>query len=230
MKDVGDAGFAGISPPFLGRERAAVDVDVAFDTGARFPSRIKYSLSLSLCCLRHRCSVSLSNKSSLSLSLCWSGAPQPSLPCDPIRFSFVINSRLVTSHRYFPQRVPFFSASHGENSTVIAIAHLMAQTLYSPVMAQPQQGPSRKQQVIFVTCRTSVAELAAACGVRSTWLATIGPNVRGTLHCPGPGRSPRRGAPGPARRLTSCRRARWLAVRTVPSVGFSCFVACAYAC
>ena len=28
MKDVGDAGFAGISPPFLGRERAAVDVDV----------------------------------------------------------------------------------------------------------------------------------------------------------------------------------------------------------
>ena len=28
MKDVGDAGFAGSSPPFLGRERAAVDVDV----------------------------------------------------------------------------------------------------------------------------------------------------------------------------------------------------------
>ena len=28
MKDVGGAGFAGISPPFLGREWAAVDVDV----------------------------------------------------------------------------------------------------------------------------------------------------------------------------------------------------------
>ena len=28
MKDVGDAGFAGSSPPYLGRERAAVDVDV----------------------------------------------------------------------------------------------------------------------------------------------------------------------------------------------------------
>ena len=28
MKDVGGAGFAGSSPPFLGRERAAVDVDV----------------------------------------------------------------------------------------------------------------------------------------------------------------------------------------------------------
>ena len=27
MKDVGGAGFAGSSPPFLGRERAAVDVD-----------------------------------------------------------------------------------------------------------------------------------------------------------------------------------------------------------
>ena len=28
MKDVGGDGFAGISPPFLARERAAVDVDV----------------------------------------------------------------------------------------------------------------------------------------------------------------------------------------------------------
>ena len=28
MKDVGGAGFAGSSPSFLGRERAAVDVDV----------------------------------------------------------------------------------------------------------------------------------------------------------------------------------------------------------
>ena len=28
MKDVGDAVLAGCSPPFLGRERAAVDVDV----------------------------------------------------------------------------------------------------------------------------------------------------------------------------------------------------------
>ena len=28
MKDVGGAGFAGSSPPFRGRERAAVDVDV----------------------------------------------------------------------------------------------------------------------------------------------------------------------------------------------------------
>ena len=28
MKDLGGAGFAGSSPPFLGRERAAVDVDV----------------------------------------------------------------------------------------------------------------------------------------------------------------------------------------------------------
>ena len=28
MKDVGGAGFAGSSPPWLGRERAAVDVDV----------------------------------------------------------------------------------------------------------------------------------------------------------------------------------------------------------
>ena len=28
MKDVGGAGFAGSSPPFLGREQAAVDVDV----------------------------------------------------------------------------------------------------------------------------------------------------------------------------------------------------------
>ena len=28
MKEVGGAGFAGSSPPFLGRERAAVDVDV----------------------------------------------------------------------------------------------------------------------------------------------------------------------------------------------------------
>ena len=28
MKDVGGAGFAGSSPPFLGRERVAVDVDV----------------------------------------------------------------------------------------------------------------------------------------------------------------------------------------------------------
>ena len=28
MKDVGGAGFAGNSPPLLGRERAAVDVDV----------------------------------------------------------------------------------------------------------------------------------------------------------------------------------------------------------
>ena len=28
MKDEGGAGFAGSSPPFLGRERAAVDVDV----------------------------------------------------------------------------------------------------------------------------------------------------------------------------------------------------------
>ena len=28
MKDVGGAGFAGSSPPSLGRERAAVDVDV----------------------------------------------------------------------------------------------------------------------------------------------------------------------------------------------------------
>ena len=28
MKDVGGASFAGSSPPFLGRERAAVDVDV----------------------------------------------------------------------------------------------------------------------------------------------------------------------------------------------------------
>ena len=28
MKDVGGAGFAGSSPPFLDRERAAVDVDV----------------------------------------------------------------------------------------------------------------------------------------------------------------------------------------------------------
>ena len=28
MKDVGGAGFAGSSPPLLGRERAAVDVDV----------------------------------------------------------------------------------------------------------------------------------------------------------------------------------------------------------
>ena len=28
MKDVVGAGFAGSSPPFLGRERAAVDVDV----------------------------------------------------------------------------------------------------------------------------------------------------------------------------------------------------------
>ena len=27
MKDVGGAGFAGSSPPFLGRERAAVDED-----------------------------------------------------------------------------------------------------------------------------------------------------------------------------------------------------------
>ena len=28
MKEVGGAGFAGSSPPFRGRERAAVDVDV----------------------------------------------------------------------------------------------------------------------------------------------------------------------------------------------------------
>ena len=28
MKDVGSAGFAGSSPPFRGRKRAAVDVDV----------------------------------------------------------------------------------------------------------------------------------------------------------------------------------------------------------
>ena len=28
MKDVGGEGLAGSSPPFLGRERAAVDVDV----------------------------------------------------------------------------------------------------------------------------------------------------------------------------------------------------------
>ena len=28
MKDVGGAGFAGSSPPFLGREQVAVDVDV----------------------------------------------------------------------------------------------------------------------------------------------------------------------------------------------------------
>ena len=28
IKDVGGAGFAGSSPPFLGRERAAVDTDV----------------------------------------------------------------------------------------------------------------------------------------------------------------------------------------------------------
>jgi hypothetical protein len=31
MKDVGGAGFAGSSPPLLGRERAAVDVDVGPD-------------------------------------------------------------------------------------------------------------------------------------------------------------------------------------------------------
>ena len=48
MKDVGGAVLAGSSPPFPGRERAAVDV-VALATGARFPSRINaLSLSLSL--------------------------------------------------------------------------------------------------------------------------------------------------------------------------------------
>ena len=35
MKDVGGAGFAGSSPPFLGPERAAVDVDVG--PGRRSP-------------------------------------------------------------------------------------------------------------------------------------------------------------------------------------------------
>ena len=33
MKDVGGAGFAGSSPPFLGRERAAVGVHVERDDG-----------------------------------------------------------------------------------------------------------------------------------------------------------------------------------------------------
>ena len=35
MKDVGGASFAGSSPPFLGRERAAVDFDVAVRSVAR---------------------------------------------------------------------------------------------------------------------------------------------------------------------------------------------------
>ena len=34
MKDVGGAGFAGSSPPLLGRERAAVDVDVGPERAA----------------------------------------------------------------------------------------------------------------------------------------------------------------------------------------------------
>ena len=34
MKDVGGAGFAGSSPPFLGRERAAVDVDLVRSAAA----------------------------------------------------------------------------------------------------------------------------------------------------------------------------------------------------
>ena len=37
MKDVGAAGFAGCSPPFHGRERAAVDVDVGRCVWSRVP-------------------------------------------------------------------------------------------------------------------------------------------------------------------------------------------------
>ena len=36
MKDEGGAGFAGSSPPFLGRERAAVDVDVSPERSPRY--------------------------------------------------------------------------------------------------------------------------------------------------------------------------------------------------
>ena len=39
MKDVGGAGFAGSSPPFLGRERVAVDVDV----GPELPREFVFS-------------------------------------------------------------------------------------------------------------------------------------------------------------------------------------------
>ena len=46
MKDVGGAGFAGSSPPFLGRERAAVDVDVGPER--RSP---RYHEILLCCCL-----------------------------------------------------------------------------------------------------------------------------------------------------------------------------------
>ena len=35
MKDVGGAVLAGSSPPFLGRERAAVDVDLIEEEGRR---------------------------------------------------------------------------------------------------------------------------------------------------------------------------------------------------
>ena len=38
MKDVGGAGFAGSSPPWLGRERATVDVDVGPER--RSPCRV----------------------------------------------------------------------------------------------------------------------------------------------------------------------------------------------
>ena len=41
MKDVGGAGFAGSSPSFLGRERAAVNVDVG-------PERRLHTFSMSL--------------------------------------------------------------------------------------------------------------------------------------------------------------------------------------
>ena len=39
MKDVGGAGFAGSSPPFRGRKRAAVDVDVGPERRSSLPER-----------------------------------------------------------------------------------------------------------------------------------------------------------------------------------------------
>ena len=107
MKDVGGAVLAGSTPPFLGRERAAVDVDVGPER--RSPRYHETCLALESVeessamvleprcvwlrvlifkdlrgCLRHRCSVSLLNKSGWPRR---SGAPvaPPLFPVAPFR-------------------------------------------------------------------------------------------------------------------------------------------------
>ena len=52
MKDVGGAGFAGSSPPLLGRERAAVDVDVGPERAALATMRPVLLLRETLVCIK----------------------------------------------------------------------------------------------------------------------------------------------------------------------------------